>query len=226
MLTVDKGSLDYNVEEEDRLKNNIITSVVGTNEEITTRDALNEQQILANFESQSTVLNRIKKGFEEAQKFVDETVCKLRYGGLFISANINYGTEFYLSTATQLRERYELARKSGASEADLDAMQQQIIETEYRNNPTIRQRMMTLAELEPYRHLTREEVIALYEKGIVTEEDMLVKLNFATFVRRFEREFLNVMEFGSNMPFNNKIDFITNKLKDYASESRQTRQAD
>ena len=226
ILTVDKGSLEYNVDEEDRLKNNIITSVVGTNEEITTRDALNEQQILANFESQSTVLNRIKKGFEAAQKFVDETVCKLRYGNLFLSANINYGTEFYLSTATQLRERYELAKKSGASEADLDAMQQQIIETEYRNNPTVRQRMQTLAELEPYRHLTREEVISLYEKGIVSETDMLVKLNFANFVRRFEREFLNVMEFGSNMPFNNKIDFITNKLKDYASESRQTRQAD
>ena len=34
MLTVDRSSLDYNVEEEKRLKNDIITSVVGTNEEI------------------------------------------------------------------------------------------------------------------------------------------------------------------------------------------------
>lgn len=92
MLTVDRGSLDYNVEEENRLKNDIITSVVGTNEEITTRDALNEQQIQANFESQSTVLNRVKKGFEAAQQFVDETVCRLRYGGLFVSAKVNYGT--------------------------------------------------------------------------------------------------------------------------------------
>ncbi|TLN29081.1 hypothetical protein FED22_19020, partial [Acinetobacter baumannii] len=89
MLTVDRGSLDYNVEEENRLKNDIITSVVGTNEEITTRDALNEQQIQANFESQSTVLNRVKKGFEAAQQFVDETVCRLRYGGLFVSAKVN-----------------------------------------------------------------------------------------------------------------------------------------
>ncbi len=226
MLTVDRDSLDYNVEEEERLRNNIITSVVGTNEEITTRDALNEQQILANFESQSTVLNRIKKGFESAQQFVDSTICKLRYGNLFISAQINYGTEFYLSTATQLRERYEIAKRSGASEADLDAMQNQIIETEYRNNPTMLQRMLILAELEPYRHLTREEVINLYDKGLISEEDLQVKLNFASYVRRFEREFLNIIEFGGSMPFKSKIEFINQKLKDYGSESKQKQPID
>lgn len=221
MLSVDRNSLDYNVEEEKRLKNDIITSVVGTNEEITTRDALNEQQILANFESQSTVLNRIKKGFEAAQQFVDETVCKLRYGNLFISARVNYGTDFYLSTATELRERYANAKKAGASEADLDAMQNQIIETEYRNNPTQLQRMLILAELEPYRHATRDEVLALYDKGVISESDLRIKLNFANYIRRFEREYLNILEFGENMPFASKIDFITNKLKDYEQESRQ-----
>ena len=221
MLSVDRNSLDYNVEEEKRLKNDIITSVVGTNEEITTRDALNEQQILANFESQSTVLNRIKKGFESAQQFVDETICKLRYGNLFISARVNYGTDFYLSTATQLRDRYASAKKAGASEADLDAMQNQIIETEYRNNPTMLQRMLILAELEPYRHSTREEVVTLFDKGIISESDMRIKLNFANYIRRFEREYLNILEFGDKMPFTSKIEFINQKLKDYESESRQ-----
>ena len=225
MLSVDRNSLDYNVDEEKRLKNDIITSVVGTNEEITTRDALNEQQILANFESQSTVLNRVKKGFEAAQEFVDSTVCRLRYGKLFISAKVNYGTEFFLSTAAQLRERYASAKKAGASEADLDAMQNQIIETEYRNNPTMLQRMLILSELEPYRHSTREEVIDLYSKGIINESDMRIKLNFANYIRRFEREFLNILEFGENMPYTSKIEFINNKLRDYESESRQGSEA-
>ena len=63
MLNVDRNSLDYTGEEEKRLRTDIITAIVGTNEEITTRDALNEQQIKANFESQSTVLKRVKKGF-------------------------------------------------------------------------------------------------------------------------------------------------------------------
>lgn len=221
ILTVDRNSLDYNVAEEERLRTEIITAVVGTNEEITTRDALNEQQIRANFESQSTVLNRVKKGFEEAQQFVDETVCRLRYGGEFISAKINLGTEFYLLDPTQLRERYRTAKESGASEAELDALQQQIVETEYRNDPTQRQRMLLLAELEPYRHLTRAEATDLYAKGMITEDDLRIKLDFANFVRRFERENTNILEFGSAIPFARKIEIITDKLKEYARENRQ-----
>lgn len=220
MLTVDRDSLDFNVSEETRLKTNIITAVVGTNEEITTRDALNEQQIQANFESQSTVLNRVKKGFEEAQQFVDETICRLRYGNMFISAKINFGTEFYLYDPNKLRERYKLAKDNGASEAELDALQNQIIETEYRHDPTQLQRMLVLSELEPYKHLSRAEVLDLYGKNLISENELRIKLNFANFVRRFERENTNILEFGSQIPFDQKIKVITDKFNEYASENR------
>ena len=212
--------MDYNVEEESRLRENIITAVVGQNEEVTQREAFNEQQVEAAFESQSTVLNRVKKGFEAAQQFVDETVCRLRYGNMFVSAKVNYGTEFYLYDATELRNRYKTARDSGASEAELDALQNQLIETEYRNNPTQLQRMLILAELEPYRHLTRTEVLDLYGRNLITENELRIKLNFANFVRRFERENTNILEFGTQIPFAKKIEVITNKFNDYASESR------
>jgi hypothetical protein len=177
--------------------------------------------VKAAFESQTTVLGRIKKGFEAAQQFVDSTICRLRYGKEFISADIDYGTEFFLTDENQLREQYKSAKAAGASEAELDALQNRIIETEYRNNPTQLQRMLILAELEPYRHATREEVLALYDKGVISESDLRIKLNFANYIRRFEREYLNILEFGENMPFASKIDFITNKLKDYEQESRQ-----
>lgn len=218
MLSVDRNSLDYNVEEEKRLKNDIITAVVGTNEEITQRQALNEQQVQANFESQSTILNRIKKGFEEAQAFVDSTICRLRYGNAFISANINYGTVFYVYDANELRERYKTAKDNGASEAELDALQNQIVETEYRNDPTALRRMLVLAELEPFRHLTREEVVTLYDKGLITPEQLKLKLNFSSYIHRFERENLNVLKFGDNTDFNKKINIINSKLKEYARE--------
>lgn len=219
MLTVDRGSLEYNVEEEKRLRENIITAVVGQNEEITQREAFNEQQVMAAFESQSTVLNRVKKGFESAQQFVDETVCRLRYGSLFVSAKVNYGTEFYLYDANELRNRYKAAKESGASEAELDALQNQIIETEYRNNQTQLQRMLILAELEPYRHLTRNEALDLYGRNLITENELRIKLNFANFVRRFERENTNLLEFGTQIPFADKIRVITNKFNEYASEN-------
>lgn len=221
MLAVDSESLRYNQEEEKRLRTDLITAIVGTNEEVTTRDALNEQQIKANFESQSTVLKRVKKGFEEAQKFVDDTCCRLRYGKAFLSSSINYGTEFYLFTSDELRERYKKAKEAGMSEADLDALLQQIIETEYRHNPQMMQRMIILSDLEPYRHLTRNEVQGLYEKSLIPVEDLLIKFNFADFIKRFERENMNIIEFGAETDYKKKISTIKEQLRAYASEIKQ-----
>lgn len=221
ILSIDKSSLDYNVEEEERLRNEIINAVVGVDGGAINEQAINELQVNANFENQSTILNRIKKGFEEAQNFVDETVCRLRYGSTFVSANINLGTEFYVLNTQTLRSQYKLAKESGASEAELDALQNQILETEYRHNPTQLQRMLILAELEPYKHFTRDEAINLYEKNLINAEDFIIKINFSSFVRRFERENTNLLEFGVNLPFYRKIEIVTNKFKEYASEHRQ-----
>ena len=218
MLTVDRASLDYNVDEERRLRTDIITAVVGQNEEITQREALNEQQIMANFESQTTVLNRVKRGFEAAQQWVDETCCRLRYGSDFISASISYGTKFYLATAAQLRDEYKTAKEAGASETELDAMQRQIIETEYHNNPSQMRRMMLLFELEPLHHLTTNEATTLYDKGLVDAQTLRLKVNFPEWVRRFERENMNVLEFGSALPYDKKINTIKQTLLSYAAD--------
>lgn len=215
MLTADVASLDYNVKEIDRLKNEIITACIGVDNEIINDQALNEKQVDANFESQSTILNRVKKGFEQAQQFVDETICRLRYGKAFIGAKINLGTEFYTMSVADLRERYKLAKESGASEAELDALAKQLLETEYRHNPVQLQRMIILADLEPMRHYTRQEVIDLYKDNIVDEETLRVKLNFADYVRRFERENTNVIGFGDSIDYNKKIETIYNELKSY-----------
>lgn len=218
MLGVDTSSLEYNVKEVERLKENILRATVGVNDDFANTQAVNEKQVDAFFESQTTILTRIKKGFESAQQFIDETVCRLRYGNAFVSAKINLGTDFYVVTPTELRNKYKLAKESGASESELDALQNQIIETEYRHNPTQLQRMLILAELEPYRHLTRNEVINLYEKQIIPVEAMQVKLNFANFVRRFERENTNILEFGTLIPYDKKISIIADKLREYAKE--------
>lgn len=221
MLAVDKNSLDYNVEEEKRLREEIITSVVGQSEIITNRQAFNEQQVTANFENVMTVLNRIKKGFENAQKWVDSTVCRLRYGKYFISAKIDYGTEFFLYSVDDLRNKYKTAKEAGASESELDMLQGKIIATEYRNDPVQLQRMLILSELEPYRHLTRDEVVALYEKNLISKQDLRIKLNFTNFVRRFERENTNILNFGSEIQYSKKIEKIMAEFAKYADEQEK-----
>lgn len=215
MLTVDKDSLEYNVNEENRLRDNIINAVCGMSEDAQRKMAINEQQVKSAFESQTTALTAVKKQFEIAQKFVDETVCRLRYGDDFISASISYGTEFFIFDVAELRERYKTAKESGASQSELDALQQQILETEYRHDQNQLQRMLVLAELEPFRHLTVKEVADLHREGAISDEDFKLKMNFAALIRRFERENINVMEFGGQLNYAAKIQRIYDTLLTY-----------
>ena len=190
ITSIDKDSLDYNVDECVRLRNDIIFSIVGYggNTAVSEKEAINETQVAANFESKTSVLNALKTNFEQAQKFVEDTVCKLRYGNSFISSSINWGTEFYVFTIEELYKKYETAKTNGAAESELDAITQQILEVEYRNNPLVLQRMLILKQLEPYPHKTLSEVIQLYDKGLLGIDKVKIKINFSSYIERFERE--------------------------------------
>lgn len=218
ITTIDKESLDFNVSEEKRLKDNIYQSIVGTGGESQTKEAINEMQVSASFESKSSILNNLKGNFERAQKFIDDTICRLRYGDSFLSSSISMGTEFYIYTVDDLYRQYKMAKDNGASEAQMDAINQQIIETENRNNPMQLQRMIILKQLEPYRHYTRSELITMHDKELIDPDLMRIKINFNSFVERFERENMNLIEFGSQLQFDKKVKIILNKFREYGKE--------
>lgn len=222
ITTIDRESLDYNVKECVRLKNEIVVSVVGSGGSVSEKEAINETQVAANFENKTSVLNALKTNFEQAQKFIEDTICKLRYGASFLSSSVSWGTEFYIFTVAELYSKYQQAKQNGASNSELDAISQQILEVEYRNNPLVLQRMLILKQLEPYPHKTLAEVLQLYEKGLLVENLVRLKINFSSLVDRFERENINIIEFASNRPLREKVNIISNKLLEYVSESTAT----
>ena len=221
ITTIDKDSLTYNVDECTRLENKIIVSVVGSGGTVSEKEAINETQVAANFESKTSVLNALKTNFELAQKFVEDTICRLRYGASFISSSISWGTEFYVFTTKELYTKYEQAKKNGAATSELDAITRQILEVEYRNNPLELQRMLILKQLEPYTHMTLDEVLKLYEKGLVNENLVKLKLNFSTFIEKFERDNINIVEFARNKTMREKIDSILKTLLSYVKEDNE-----
>lgn len=220
MLGIDRESLDYNTEDLDKLKNSIIASCVGVDSTIINEASLADKQVDASYESKDNVLNRVKKGFEDAQEWVDSTICRLRYGDDFIGATINYGTEFYTLTPEVLQSRYNKAKEGGASDVELDALRTQLIETEYRHNPMMLQRMQILSDIEPYRHLQKSEVLTLYKEGLISAEEVILKNDFSGFVRKFEMENTNILDFGSNTDYDSKVKSIYNKLIEYARERK------
>lgn len=223
ITTVDRDSLNYNVDECTRLKNEIVVSVVGSGGTVSEKEAINETQVTANFESKTSVLNALKTNFEQAQKFVEDTICRLRYGNAFLSSSVNWGTEFYVFTVTELYSKYQQAKANGASMSELDALTQQIMEVEYRNDPIVLQRMLILKQLEPYPHHTMQELIQLYNLGILDDKLVALKMNFSSYIDRFERENINLVEFASNLTMKEKIDIISKKLLEYVPKIIQQR---
>jgi len=218
MVTADSDSLKYNVDECERLEREIYDNVVGRGTDPINNQAKNELQINSSYENRKTVLNNLKVKFEETQKFVEETMCRYRYGAAFLSASINYGTEFYLLNMTELLTMYDTAKKGGISDSQLDKIYDQILETEYRNNPPMLQRMMIMKHLEPYRHSTKSEILELKDKGMIDDVDFRIKINFVNFIARFERENMNIVQFGKDADFDTKIKNIYQQLKNYANE--------
>ena len=114
------------------------------------------------------------------------------------------------------------AKSNGASDAELDAITQQIIEVEYKNNPLLMQRMLLLKQIEPYPHKTQDQMLSLYDKGLADKYKMLIKLNFSSYIDKFERENINIIAFGLNIPIKQKIEIIYNKLLEYATADDTT----
>ena len=69
ITTIDKGSLDYNVEEIARLSASIVANTVGLGGEMTLDKAFNKDQVRANSESKTNVLNSIKGNLDTAAIF-------------------------------------------------------------------------------------------------------------------------------------------------------------
>lgn len=221
ITTIDKDSLAYNVEEVKRLTNEVFTSTVGLGGDVQQKQSLNELQVTAGFESRVGVLNNLKGNLEKARKFADDTICRLRYGDNFLKSSISMGTEFYIYTVVDLYANYKRAKENGASESELDAINDQILATEYRNNPTQLERMFILKQLEPYSHYSLNELMTLKNNDFLNPELLIIKINFNTFVERFERENTNVIEFGSQLELSKKINIIIQKFKDYGREQQE-----
>lgn len=217
ITTVDIDSLNYNASECERIKNEIMVSCVGANGTVSDKEAINTTQVSANLADKTAVLNNLKVNFENAQSFVDETICRLRYGADFISSSINWGSEFYVFTVDELYKKYAAAKDGGSSMSELDAIMEQIVETEYKENPTQLQRMKLLKLVEPLRHMTVKEAATLYTQGLASQQEVMLKANLNQYVDRFERENTDIVSFGANTQLSSKIDTITSKLYEYVN---------
>lgn len=218
IISPDVNTLDWHVKEEIRLIDKIFKAVVGVDQESRNDAAKNEKQIDTAFESQLSVLFRVKKNFEIIHKFADYTICKLRYGDRFEECEIDYGTNFFLKDVEELQKELQAAKDSGAGMAIVEAISDNIINTKYRDDKRSINRAEIINELDPLPNHSLKDAVEILKNGGIDKINFIIKSNLSTFVKRFERENVDIVKFGSLGTFSRKIEQIRQKFIEYANE--------
>jgi hypothetical protein len=73
-----------------------------------------------------------------------------------------YGRRFIIESPDVLMEKYSLARKDGVSFSILDKMIEEIVMSKYKNDPIMRSKMLKKTKIEPYIHLSIEQVAGIF----------------------------------------------------------------
>lgn len=216
-IPAETESLDYWSKRTAELWDEIFYDIVGSGGD-TMSQAINKDQVRGNFESKQNVLLKLKKNLERSNQFTIETIARLRYSTSFVKASINYGTEFYLRTASEAQKEYKEAKDSAVPVYLLSFKRQQVDNANTKGNPSDHQRLQILEHLEPWVDLSLKEA---KEAGLdaIDKPSYLLKADFSNRIMRFEAEYGSVVSFGSKLDFNTKIERIKSVLIQYSNSS-------
>ncbi len=223
VIPAETTSLDYVKKAVLDKRNEIFANCVGRGTDAVNDQAVNELQVRAGFESRTSVLLKIKRNFEIIHGFAVDTVARLRYGDSFLSVTVNYGDEFFVKDeGTEIAE-YDTAVKAGLPSFELAARRQEIDEARYRDNPEQLERLKIMRNIEPFPDNNISQLMDMAQRmpALVPIKQMIIKVNFNSFIDRFEREQSNILQFGSALDFDKKIDQIKTIIDGYAQQAME-----
>jgi len=144
----------------------------------------------------------------------------LRYGAAYLGGVVNYGDEFLQKDEGQEMEELKIAVENKAPTYELVERRKDMYKARYRNDPKRQERLKILGNLEPFPAMTLGELAAFRSSNptLVSEADLIIKMQLDAFVDRFERERAPLTLFGSAIDFSRKIDLIREDLLAYAVE--------
>jgi hypothetical protein len=217
----DVESLKYITEKIDYLEWEIYADCVGSDDDMVTKEAVNEDQVQNSVEGKRNVLMRVKKDFEQIEKFIIDTMGKLMYGDYYVECTINYGEQFLLYTAEDITVQFSEFKKAGLPTFLVSQKKQLLIQTEYKNNPYQQQRALLLNLLEPWPDLAPMEC-KTYLLDQKFPDKFLLKLNFANFVSNFELANGDIVNWASALSLEQKVKRLTEIFKSYGDQEAKS----
>jgi hypothetical protein len=214
-------NLAFEQTKQDQRENFIKVNTTGFND-MMNKEAVNADQVRSLMEDRKKPLLKLAGICNRLHKWMVSTAIKLAVD-VDVMVHANYGTEWFLLTEAQLQELFVGAKTAGMPESEIDQLYKLLIETKYKGDPQTVRKLMIENNLNPAPYSTLEECYKKLEMGVMQLEDLYIKANFTKFVQRFERENGSLVDFGTDITFEQKIDIIYNTFKTYVKdETEQT----
>ncbi len=216
-ISPETSNLEYIAQKLAAIEEYIIKKIVGV-ETIVTKEAVNEKQMDGAFESKTNVLLRVKNLLEDVYFWTVSTMGEAYIKGKPLRIHGDFGTEWYLSSEKDLQERFTNAKTGGLPRAELDMIYFQLLDTKYKTNPSIIQKMKLINSIDPTPYDTTEEKIKKFQNKIISLQEFIISERISTFVSQFEAEQGSIIKFGIKAKESDRRKTILEKFKSYADE--------
>lgn len=220
VIPAEKDSIEYVTNEKIRLEQEIYYSILGKTSQPLETFSQSVSQLDLSTESRKAVLLQMKSLFEKVHEKVLYTMCKLMYGDEFTDCYINYGDNYFLTTAEQETKNYKALKDAGSPEGLLHANLERIIATTYKTSPHTALLNQVYLEVEPYQTMSVENVTKLVGVNLIPKKKALAKIHFTDFVEEFESEneaLVKMIELGE-VEKDQVVKIIKESLKKYIDD--------
>lgn len=112
---------------------------------------------------------------ESIEKFVIDLAAEFLYGSAYKGCSVNYGDRYIMEGPDEIWIKYSEARQDGSAQAVLDDLLRDYYESKNYGNPLGLQRALKQMRVEPWVHLTMEQV----EKLTAVDLDKTCKMYFS-----------------------------------------------
>ena len=190
------------------------------------KEAMNIEHIRALMEGAKKPLLFISMQLNNLHKWIVKTSVKLAFDA-DVHVHANYGTEWFLLTESEIQKLFLDSKTAGMPESELDELYKLLVETKYKNNPHLIQKLLIENNINPAPYLSLKECIENFKIGVMNQMDLAVKANFTALLKKFERDNGSIEDFGrdailqGSLTFATKIERIYSELIKYINENEQ-----
>lgn len=204
-VTPDIDGWGMMTEELDRLERLMTVTMWGTQTEKT--DDAKQDTALGELVDSATSDNALKpysEWAESVETFVIRATGQVLFNPNYDGPAVKYGDRYIIEKPDTIWKKYADARKGGAPQATLDGLLRDYFESRYNGSPLDLQKALTLMQVEPWTHLTIDQVVKLP----ITNEDKATKLYFSEWIStKKDMEILST-----------KVEKLRDDLRAYAAE--------